>query len=72
MQSRKLMLTEESANSSANSSVWHGFQPTKSWKISEKYEKCYIFQTKISWQPCQTKELAKELANSLANIGFLD
>ncbi len=26
----------------------------------------------MGWQPCQIKELAEELADSLANIGFLD
>jgi hypothetical protein len=28
--------------------------------------------TKISWQPWQTKELAEELADSLAKVSFLD
>jgi hypothetical protein len=39
--------------------------PQKVEKISEKNMKNV---TKISWQPCQTKELA----DSSANVGFLD
>jgi hypothetical protein len=34
----------------------------------QKVEKIIENVTKISWQPCQTKELA----DSSANVGFLD
>jgi hypothetical protein len=55
------MLAEESANSSANSLIWQGCQPTKSFKK--------LGQVRLG---CLTDELAEELGNSSANVGFLE
>jgi hypothetical protein len=50
---------------------WFGkvANPQKVEKISEKNMKNV---TKISWQPWRTKELATELADSSANVSFLN
>jgi hypothetical protein len=53
------MLAEESANSS----VWQGCQHTQ-----KNLKKSVKNVTKISWQPSQNEELA----DSSANVGFLD
>jgi len=63
------MLVKELANSSAISSIWQCCQLILVPVLSNFFN---CFQLFVGWQPCQTEELAEELANFLAYIGFLD